>query len=258
MRFVNGNSIDICRQLESWYERSTGQYLLAQEQALVEAHLQQIFGYHQLQLGVTRHQQIALQSPLGHKIYAASQGGGQTGLRTEIDNLPFADDSIDVVILHHALEFVSDPHGLLREAHRVVAPQGHLIVLGFNPFSLPGLGLQLRKLWLSSPWRDARPMGAWRLRDWLNLLGSEVQSVRHCLSVPPVGGQRLTAITQACEKFATRHNWPVGGVYVMHARKQVASLTPRRMGWQKSMGNKLIDLTVPKPVPSPREGDVAA
>ena len=258
MPLMGADSIDICAQLESWYKKPSGQYLLQQERLLVDELLEQVFGYHQLQLGVTRNQPLGLDNAVNHKIYAGTGRGGDIGLLSEADCLPFANDSIDVVLLHHALEFAKDPHSLLREVNRVVAPQGHIILLGFNPLSLFGAGLRLRGFFPSSLWNRARCMGTRRLHDWLHLLGAEVQLVRHCFITPPVGGSRLFPYLAKSDAFLMRHKLPLGGVYALHAQKHVSSLTPTRLGWQSKVGSKLIDLTVPKPVPSPREGDVAA
>ena len=257
MPLMEANSIVICEQLESWYEKPAGQYLLNQERKLVEQLLEQIFGYHQLQLGVTRNQPLGLENRLNHKIYAGLSGGS-IGLVSDADSLPFLNDSIDVVLLHHALEFAASPHRLLREVHRVLAPRGHIIVLGFNPLSLFGAAVRVRGWFPGSHWSGASPIGTRRLRDWLHLLGAEVETVRHCFAVPPHGGERTSRYLRRCDEFLFRHGLPLGGVYAVRAQKQVSTLTPTRARWQRRMGDKLIDLTVPKPVPSPRGGDVAA
>ncbi len=254
---MGADSIAICEQLESWYEKPAGQYLLGRERELVEQLLEQVFGYHQLQLGVSRKQPLGLENTLNHKIYAGESGGG-IGLVTEADSLPFFNDSIDVVLLHHALEFAENPHRLLREVHRVLAPRGHIIILGFNPLSLFGAAIQARGVFPGSLWSGASPMGTRRLRDWLHLLGAEVDEVRHCFAVPPAGGERVFGYLRGCDEFLVRHGLPLGGVYAVRAQKQVSTLTPTRARWQRRMGDKLIDLTSPKPVPSPRGGEVAA
>jgi SAM-dependent methyltransferase len=255
---VSGNSIDICGQLESWYSKPAGQYLPERENQLVSRQLQQVFGYHFLQIGVTRNQSLGRENALNHKINSAILPGPDIGLVSDGHSLPFADDSIDVVLLHHALEFAHDPHSLLREAHRVVSAQGRILILGFNPLSLFGLNLGVRSYFSTGPWRQVTPIATGRLRDWLRLLGTQVQSTHYCFSAPPAGGERLSRYLAAVDSFSTRHQWPVGGVYLMHAQKQVLPLTPSRRRWQTGMGSKLIDLTVPTPVPSPRKGDVAA
>jgi SAM-dependent methyltransferase len=249
---------EICSRLETWYAGPRGQYLLEQEEALTSQLLDAVFGYHQLQIGVTRNQPLALDSHLGHKIYANLAEGGRVGLVSGPDCLPFADDSIDVVVLHHALEFAAKPHALLREAHRVLAPQGHIIVLGFNPASLFGAITRVAGWFPGRLWSDSHHIGTRRLKDWLNLLGTEVQSVRHCFATPPAGGERLFRLLSRTDSLAMRYQLPLGGVYAVFAQKKVTTLTPTRIRWRKPVGSRLIGLSVPKPVASPREGDVAA
>jgi SAM-dependent methyltransferase len=258
MRRVNGNSIDICDQLESWYSKPAGQYLLKQEKSLVSQQLQQLYGYHFLQVGITRDQSLGQDSVLSHKINSSIAPGPNMGLVSDGHSLPFADESIDVVLLHHALEFAHDPHSLLREAHRVVSAQGHILIMGFNPVSLFGINLGLRSYFATGPWQQVTAIGTGRLRDWLRLLGARVHSANDWCAAPPVGGERLRSYLAAVDGFFSRSQWPVGGVYLVHAQKQVLTLTPSRRRWQTRMGDKLIDFTAPTPVPSPRKGDVAA
>ena len=47
--------------------------------------------------------------------------------------LPFANEAFDLVVLPHSLDFSSAPQQLLAEAVRVLAPEGRLILAGFNP-----------------------------------------------------------------------------------------------------------------------------
>ncbi len=44
--------------------------------------------------------------------------------------LPFAENSIDLIVLPHVLEFTDEPHQLLREVHRVIRPEGQVMIAG--------------------------------------------------------------------------------------------------------------------------------
>jgi SAM-dependent methyltransferase len=90
---------------------------------------------------------------------------GTGWVRAEFTQLPLAAESVDVLVLSHVLEFEPDRHQLLREAERVLRPEGRLHILGFNPCSLHA--------W----WRPAggRPLhwgciAPGRVLDWLSLL----------------------------------------------------------------------------------------
>ncbi|MCN4144869.1 MAG: class I SAM-dependent methyltransferase [Thiohalomonas sp.] len=62
-----------------------------------------------------------------------------THVITGFDNLGIQNQSVDVVILAHTLEFEMNPQQILREVDRILVPEGKAVFLGFNPFSLWGL-----------------------------------------------------------------------------------------------------------------------
>ena len=64
---------------------------------------------------------------------------GDCDIIADWKTLPIADDSADFVLLAHALEAADDPKSVLREAVRVLRPEGRIFIIGFNPFSLLAL-----------------------------------------------------------------------------------------------------------------------
>lgn len=106
--------------------------------------------------------------------FVAAPASGVDGV-VVFDALPLPSDTIDVVVLHHALDFSDHPQAVLAEAARVLRPGGRLILLGFNPYSRLGV-----TKWLASPWREAsvwrhNSLRRARLADWLALLGFGVE-----------------------------------------------------------------------------------
>ncbi len=70
------------------------------------------------------------------------------------ENLPFADRSFDVVLLHEVLEHVTDDRRTLREAGRVLAPGGRVVVFCPNrlyPFETHGVFLGKRYVFGNVP-----------------------------------------------------------------------------------------------------------
>lgn len=186
----------------------------------------------------------------------------------EPEELPLDSDSVDAVLAHHCLEFATNPHQVLREIQRVLTPQGQLLVIGFNPYSLLGCRTRLQGALRDPLWSRHRPVSEPRLRDWLRLLGFEVLDTFRLYGLPPMGSGRLRRIITRGDTWTARHNLPLGGLFILHATKQVAGLhRPRRP--LLSRRARLIGL-VPTPVSSsPRslypqrdnplhKGDVAA
>ncbi len=119
-----------------------GRELLAQERCALEQLLPGLFGYYLLHIGYTDQMDETLAGSRVRSLVAltatTAASSGTLRVTGEAENLPFASDSIDLVVLSHALDFSSDPHRLLREVERVLIPEGKLIVLGFNSLSLWG------------------------------------------------------------------------------------------------------------------------
>ncbi len=251
---------EIFEQLESWYAGERGAYLLDQTRVTLQQHLDTAFGYHILQLGQLSGMSLIDGSPIRHHIRAGAWPTAGVDLLCDGDELPLESDSVDVVVAHHSLEFDPNPHQVLREIQRVLTPQGQLLLVGFNPYSLRGITTRCRGLWRHSPWRAYRPVSEHRLRDWLHLLGCEVQHSSFIYAVPPVGSGRLRRALQACDGWCVAHNLPVGGVYVVHAVKQVVAKNRPRPAL-RSRRRRLIGLATPSPaprVPNRKRGELAA
>ncbi|REV44164.1 class I SAM-dependent methyltransferase, partial [Mycobacterium tuberculosis] len=59
--------------------------------------------------------------------------GGKATLLADFAALPFAANSLDLVVMPHALELSPDPHATLREVERVLVPDGRVVICGLNP-----------------------------------------------------------------------------------------------------------------------------
>jgi SAM-dependent methyltransferase len=237
------------KELESWYARDYGQCLLATTREAVDGILDTAFGYHLLQTGCTRGHALFSNSPINHRIYAAEKAGAGINLLALADELPLESDSIDTVIAHHTLDFTDNPHQVLREIQRVLTPQGQLLLIGFNPHSLRGISSRLRGLSHKSLWHQHAAVSESRLTDWLHLLGCEVQDCTRLGAVPVLGRGALRRWLMRLGGWSNRHNLPGGGVYILHAIKQVSAVHRPRRQWQLRR-QRLMGL-VPKPAPAP-------
>ena len=129
-------------ELADWLQTPPGRYLLAWEQQRLDVAVADRFGFHALQLGLP--ELDALRANRMPQRWLAQDGQEQAPaarvvLRCDFDALPFESNSLDLVVLPHALELSRDPHQTLREVERVLRPEGRVVINGFNPASPWGL-----------------------------------------------------------------------------------------------------------------------
>lgn len=223
------------RRLREWFAQPLGRSLLVAEQTLLQEILPNLFGYHALQVGsLGQDVNLLSGSQMPHQVIVDADYGfqaGLAGLYARPDALPVESDSIAALILPHTLEFEEDPHEVLREAGRTVFPEGHVVVLGFNPWSLWGMWRLLLRGRRDVPW-CGQFLSQSRLKDWLALLGFETVYVREFFFRPPLRHEGVMRKLNFIEAAGARL-WPYwGGVYVLVAKKKVVRLTPIRPRWQ--------------------------
>ncbi len=202
----------------------TGKTMLDGEQRLLNNHLEGLQGYYLLQLSVLDNLLNYDRCPITHKFRMHNQPADAVSAYFEKEALPLEADSMDAIVLHHLLDYSPRPHELLRELSRITLPSGHLIIIGFNPYSLLGLQSHLsRKVNCGLKQRFYSPS---KLCDWLRLVDFTVESVDYGLFSPPcsyfLGTQLSAKLERRCEKW----RWPLGGFYIVKAIKRVTPATP--------------------------------
>ena len=233
----------IARGLRGWYATEPGLALLDGLQQHLDRWVPELFGYYALQIGnPAPSRDLLAASRIRHRVTVDVEAGlGDIQARPEV--LPVQGEGVDLVLLPHGLEFSRRPHEMLREIDRVLLPEGHLILIGFNPVSLYGV-LRLGLGWRGGlPW-CGRFYGSWRMRDWLSLLGFDTLRCQSFGFRMPLGdGHRL----QFIERFGERWTPYLGGVSLILARKRVATLTPIRPRWRPRRSMLPGGLTQPTP-----------
>jgi SAM-dependent methyltransferase len=239
-----GSHEETREQLRSWYERLPGAWLAEQEMQLLDEILPGLFGYNLLQMGVSYPDDCLAKSkipnqmvmdvdeppPLDH-LRESMVNRKIRYLRGIPEQLPIASDSLDVLLLSHTLEFTPDPHQVLREADRILIPEGHVLILGFNPW---GLWMWWRMVW---GWRGNPPwcgqfLRLNRVKDWLQLLGFDIVQVHGYFYRPPFANKRVMEKLNFMERIGHRF-WPFfSGAYCIVAKKRVATLTAIRPRWR--------------------------
>lgn len=239
---------DLRRKLRGWYGRFPGRTLDAREREELEAVLSNLFGYHALQVGCLCGQDLLSSSRIPHRVVMDPDKGDHLplGLFAYPDTLPVRSDSIDLVLLPHTLEFERMPHRILREVDRILIPEGHVVILGFNPWSLWGFfALLLRGRKQAPPPWCARFIGQTRIKDWLQLLGFDVVLLKPFFFRPPLAHEGLMRRLQWMEKLGAKL-WPgFGNVYLLVAKKRITTLTPIKPRWRprRSLIGKLAEPT---------------
>ena len=152
-------------------------------------------------------------------------------LYAEVDDLPIFEHSVDVCLLSHALEFSLDPHHVIREANRVLIPNGYLVITGYNPFSLVGLNKLIPYRRQQQPWKE-RFFSTMRIKDWLQLMGFEILMEQSCLHSSLANKMGQSAFTQRWRQLAANYIPSLGSIYIIVAKKRVLPLTPIKPKWK--------------------------
>jgi len=215
--------------LQEWFATPLGQYLLEKEQAYLDDVTPDIFGFHALQLGMPE-VDLLRESRITHRMRIAA--ADRPDVYAKCHELPLATHSIDLALLPHVLEFAAEPHAVLREVDRVMMPEGRLVIVGFNPWSLWGLRSALGFSRNEFPW-NGRFVSLLRVKDWLALLGFDVNAGRLVAYGPPFDNANLRRRFGFMEPAGDRW-WAVGGaVYMLQAIKRVRGMRVLTPAWQE-------------------------
>lgn len=222
--------------LQSWYESHRGQATLQQLNIPLQRMTADIFGYYALEMGLLApHQTFLTESRISHHIRL-----GRTDLNSPFidlmstwEALPFEFGTLDLVLSTHSLELTQQPKLVLSEIERVLMPEGHCILIGFNPFS--ALGVQQ---WLASPVPKQSFPSPWQINQWLQELGFEIIETKLLSYRPNWGEMRFWHYTRWWERACQKIQLPLSNLYIIHACKKVTPLIPlgaKRKWWRPSV-----------------------
>jgi SAM-dependent methyltransferase len=237
----------------AWTDSPPGRYVLEWEQAQLDRVVSDVFGYHALQLGLPQLDALrenrmpcrglVLDAASGasapYEFPRASRNGagnvastpdrhapaGRSAVWCDLLDLPFEAQSVDLIVMPHTLEFTADPHRLLREAERVLMPEGQLIILGFNSLSLWGARQSVGKV-TGRPFVPAAHdlIAFTRIKDWIKLLGFDLERGRFGCYRPPLISDQWLARYAFMEAAGDRW-WPIfGATYMIKAIKRVPGM----------------------------------
>lgn len=236
--------------LNLWYEQPFGRALKARIAGKLSAVLATIPARELLQLGVGGFEEIlagrqdGLDVDAGEKPLAGHQRermlfftdiACEHLLSQNENTLPLQKESQDCVVLLHGLDVAFDPRGVLREVARVTAKGGHVVIVGFNAFSLWGI---YRFLLSVFNWRDPSPWKlrfytVWRIRDWLELLDFEVGPVSTLDYQPLIQNPNMRRKMSLLDTLGRLILPRCGNVYVLAAKKITWPITPVKLQWKR-------------------------
>jgi len=239
-------------QLLEWFGSPLGERFLARESEVLRRIVPDLFGYHLVQVGRAPSLDLAsvCRTRHCHVIDLASPPAAGSLCTAEPEYLPIRTDSVDALVMMHVLEFCQEPHEALREVDRVLVPEGHVVVCGFNAMSAWGLRMMLHPKRV--PWAG-RKLSVGRLRDWLALLGFDTVRIDFFFHAPPLSHPGILRHLQRLDQPNARTLPILTGGYVVVARKRVSTLIPLRPRWLPK--RRLAPAGLPEPTPRRPHGN---
>lgn len=239
-----------CKDYASWLDTEAATRMLALQSSWIQHNITRLSGLRLMYQGLDHDAGLLKTSPVKHCFRMGlpwQQGVIAADAWMTSSDWPLPDSAIDVVVLQHSLDFSRNPHQVIREASRTIAPNGYLVIIGFNPYSLWGGAKMLLPFASEMPW-VANAVSASRLCDWLTLLDFNIQSHE---TMGHIG-----SLTFLPRRFCLRvdsvlagNPMMLGNYYMMVAHKKVEGMTPirnkywtmpeRQLGWAKSISHQV-------------------
>ena len=219
-----------------WFETPLGQHLLFRERRYFDNAVSDVFGFNAVQVGLPQIDFLR-NSRIPLRVTCAVESTAQ--VRSDPMFLPFESQSLDLLLLPHVLEFSANPHQVLREAERVLRPEGRLVLAGFNPRSLWGLARRLQGGERGYPWNGSF-LNISRVKDWMVLLGLEVAAGSMCCYRPPINRENWLRRLRFMEPAGDRWWAMGGGVYFLQAVKRVQGMNIIQTQWTTPVAQRLL------------------
>lgn len=225
--------------LRRWLDSDFGRYLLRRERNILRQALPKLPGYRLLRLGLSEDAETLDCFDHIHRFSMhPSEFNTGHGAISSYTDLPLMSETVDAMLLHHALEFSTSPRAVLAEASRVVIPGGHLVLFIFNPYGPMGLLKFPMQLFSKQPQYRFHNLRMSRLIDWLSLLNFHVVEIEHGAYNPPLNSPRWVEHETPWERACQKIRFPLGNIYMIHAVKRVPRGTKTTVPvWKRATNN---------------------
>lgn len=172
--------------------------------------------------------------------------GPNVSCLVDTKNLPLQDNSVDRLILMHALEGESDPHALLSEAWRVLKSNGRLLLFVTNR----------RGMWAHNdhtPFGTGQPYSGFQIKVRLREQGFLIDRQWNALYMPPSQSRLLLSLADRFEKYGQILFPGFGGLLLVEAGKQLyAPIATKSRYSERRLVLPLVSPVGARPVPAGR------
>lgn len=225
--------------LDAWFQTEAGQMMLSQQRQQIDRHLGHTKGLIALQCGFTNHFLLSEMSRVRHHInllpeqaeFSINQRPSWALLKGELSVMPFSENSVDLILLHHCLEFSHHADQIIKDVVRALKPQGDLLIALFNRHSLLGFSFYLDRC-LKRNHKGAgqnipayQAIGFRQLRSWLEEENCYPVAVGKGFYCWPTQNQSHLGKQEAGNRWLSKVGFWGNGYYLVQARKFVAGPT---------------------------------
>ena len=227
---IDDRYVFLTAMMSEWFSSSAGRIPCKFEIQLLREMLLDVHGNLACSVGLSEGQDIFSPRTVVESFALGSMPEANAAIRSSIHHWPVRSGILDIVVLHHVLEWTEQPHRILREACRVLAPGGVLIILGFNPISLNNICR-----FFPSPCPrllcKANFYSVHTIKEWLSVLGFTFDNVNFAMRLAPF----RYALSDRCNAKKRKKNMmsrlPVGSIFTLTAIKERGGLITDRGGW---------------------------
>lgn len=235
------------RALQHWnqwlHQQHLGSSVMEAEKKVLSHLVDKHYGKHALLVGVPQQYSLleATKIPCHSLVSPFLAHERQPGfIEGDLHEIPIMTGSVDLVVMPHTLEYVDNPRHLIHEACRIVKPEGLIVVMGFNPYSMWGVRRLISQH--EVPWASTFN-NAYQIKNWLRLSDFQIEDHKSVFFRPPVNHESTFKKLEFFEYIGNLLHF-FGGIYCIAARAKVIPLTPIRMKWKQQLGAIRISTTI--------------
>ena len=213
-------------QLKEWYKHTSGQHfkrIISKELDTIKDIYQ---GRHTLFCGSSEYKKIIEKNNRG--TFFSIDEDLLISSSNLSKKLPFEDNSHDVIVLSHGLEYTHNPYLLMREVDRIATDDALILVIGFNKFSLWTL---VKAFSSKAPW-NINFLSPYIIKEWFKILEYKI-NYQKTFGVFPYVGKSVSSFFSNISFLHKIIRNQFGGIFIFTYKKCVIPLTPQKLVFSK-------------------------